>query len=198
MRHIYFKPIINEIPTNAKVLDLGCGDGTLLAQLIAKKKVNAYGIDIDFNNIIACIDKHISVYQSNIDKGLPEFTDQSFDYVIFSQTLQEIRNPILVISEILRVGKKGIITFPNFAHWRSRLQVLFGNTPKTRLLPYDWFESPNIRFLTINDFQRLCELHNVRIIKQTAVYKTPFINKLIPFKWANLLAEKAMFVIERS
>ena len=130
--------IINSISENARVLDLGCGDGKLLAQLTETKSINGYGIDIEFENILECINRNISVYQGDIEEGLKEFPDQSFDYVILSQTLQEIQNPITVLKEMIRVGKKGIVTFPNFAFWKARLQFLRGIPPKTPSLPYDW------------------------------------------------------------
>lgn len=180
----YDQQIFNAIQANAKVLDLGCGDGALLYALREQKRVTCYGIEIDFENILACISKGLSVYQGNIDEGLPEFLDHSYDYVILSHTLQQIHKPLFVLSEILRVGKKAIVSFPNFGHWKIRLQYcLTGQTPKTPALPYEWYDTPNIRVLTIQDFKNLCDQLGFKV---QALGST-----------SNLFSEKGVFLLEK-
>jgi len=149
--------IIGEIvEPGAKVLDLGCGDGELLEWLAAHKGVDARGVEISGAKVQRAIARGVSVYQGDIDQGLVDYPDQAFDYVILSQTLQETRHPLAVLREMLRVGRRAIVAFPNFGHWRVRLSMLAtGRAPKTRLFPYDWYDSPNIHFLTVDDFEQL-------------------------------------------
>ncbi len=194
----YVSQIIGFIKPDSRVLDLGCGDGSLLETLIKAKNVKGYGSDINPKNILECIRKNISVVQSDLNQGLPEYQDQSFDYVILSQTIQEMKNPILVMKEMLRVGKKVIITFPNFSYWTIRLQILFGNIPITKELPFQWFDTPNIRFINIKNFKILCKEQKIKIIKEIPLYKSEFLTKLIPNFCSNFLAEKALFVLNGS
>ena len=144
------------VDPNTKVLDLGCGDGELLAWLAANKNVQARGVEILPALVQRAIARGVSVYQGDIDQGLADYPDQAFDYVILSQTLQQTRAPLRVLCEMLRVGKRAIVAFPNFGHWTVRLAHLFsGRAPRTRLFPHSWYDSPNIHFLTIEDFQGL-------------------------------------------
>jgi methionine biosynthesis protein MetW len=138
------------------VLDLGCGEGELLAWLAENKKVQARGVEISGQKVQRAIARGVSVYQGDIDQGLADYPDQIFDYVILSQTLQETHWPLKVLREMLRVGRRAIVAFPNFGHWRVRLAHLYsGRAPQTQLFPYEWYDSPNIHFLTIDDFETL-------------------------------------------
>jgi methionine biosynthesis protein MetW len=144
------------IPPRAKVLDLGCGDGSLLAWLIQNKQVEARGIERKRDLVQKAISQGVTVYQGDLVEAIRDYPDLAFDYVILSQTLQETLEPLKVLREMLRVGRHAVVAFPNFGHWRVRLAHLFsGRAPKTRLFPYEWYESPNIHFLTVLDFEEL-------------------------------------------
>ena len=185
------------IEPNTKVLDLGSGDGTLLRMLKDKKKVIPYGIEIDENNLVKCLAKGLPVFQSDIDSGLGEYKKNSFDYVILSQTLQTVKRPYFVIKEMLRVGKKCIVSFPNFGFIGTRLFLLLkGRMPRTKYLAYNWYDTPNIHHLTIKDFYRFCEEFKIKIIKKIFLknYNDKMKNiKLLP----NLLADVSIFVITK-
>ncbi len=161
-----FAIIASWIQPGSKVLDLGCGDGTLLGYLQDTLGVHGYGVEIDDANILACLNNGVNVIQSDLESGLSGFESNSFDYVILSQTLQAMRHTEDIIKEILRVGKEGIVTFPNFGHWKNRLQVLFGHMPVSQTLPYEWFDTPNIHLCTLNDFEQLCHRHGIHIIER--------------------------------
>jgi methionine biosynthesis protein MetW len=161
-----FVAIARWIRPNARVLDLGCGDGSLLRFLQQERGVNGYGLEIDDDRVLACVKNRINVLQGDLESGLSGFEDQSFDYVILSQTLQAIRHTERIIREMLRVGREGIVTFPNFGNWRLRFQVLAGHMPVSRELPYQWFDTPNIHLFTINDFENFCAKHDVRILER--------------------------------
>jgi methionine biosynthesis protein MetW len=150
--------VIGEIiEPGSRVLDLGCGEGEMLAWLVENKNVMARGVEISSADVRRAIARGVSVYQGDIDEGLADYPDRAFDYVILSQTLQETRSPMRVLQEMLRVGRRAIVSFPNFGHWSVRLSMLFtGQAPKTKLFPYNWYDSPNIHFLSINDFEYLC------------------------------------------
>lgn len=139
-----------------RVLDLGCGDGTLLKHLIDTRGVRGVGVEIDDANILAAIKNGINILQGNLEKGLAEFTDQSFDHVVLSRTLQTVRHTEGVLREMLRVGREAVISFPNFAYWRNLRSVLDGRMPVSEDLPYQWYDSPNVRFFTLLDFEALC------------------------------------------
>ena len=184
---LYYEKIIDLVPEKSRVLDLGCGNGELLQALMQKKDCYGYGVDLDFHNIRHCIKRGISVFQGNINEGLQEFNDKSFDIVLLSQTLQEM----------LRVGKKGIVTFPNFGHWHVRLNMIVkGYSPKTKTLPYDWHNTPNIRVVTIKDFRRLCEQKKIRICEEVPLSKNSLLSTL-PLSFSNLLSQQGLFMLEK-
>lgn len=165
--HADYELILSLIEPKSKVLDLGCGNGELLYRLIHERQVNGRGVDINEKNIIQCITKGLSVFQGNIDEGLAEYQDKSYDYVILNQTLQATHKPEFVIKEMLRVGKKAIVSFPNFAHWQLRAQLFFnGRMPKTSHLPFEWYDTVNIRFLTIRDFRVFCKQKDIHILQE--------------------------------
>ncbi len=158
------------IAQDSRVLDLGCGDGTLLKFLIDHKGVQGYGLEIDADQINTCIDKGLNVIEQNLDQGLGNFADKSFDTVIMTQALQTLHFPHLVLDEMLRVGKECIVTFPNFGHWKARLHLaLQGRMPVSDLLPYEWYNTPNIHFCTFNDFEVLCRERHIKVIRREVV-----------------------------
>jgi methionine biosynthesis protein MetW len=161
-----FAAIAQWVKPSARVLDLGCGDGSLFKYLKRERDITGYGVEIDDDNVLACVRNGVNVVQRNLERGLREFEDQSFDYVILSQTLQAMRNGERIIHEMLRVGRAGILTFPNFGYWRNRTQVLRGRMPLSDTLPYQWFDTPNIHLCTIEDFERFCGEHRIRIIER--------------------------------
>ena len=186
--------IISQIvEPNTRVLDVGCGDGELLEWLAEHKGVDARGVEIVGSKVQRAITRGVSVYQGDIDQGLADYPDQAFDYVILSQTLQETRRPLKVLNEMLRVGRRAIVAFPNFGHWSVRLAHLWtGRAPKTKLFPHDWYDSPNIHFLTVHDFQALAakEAWTVERGIFLAGHRTI---KLFP----NLMAETAVFLVHK-
>ena len=152
------------ITENSKVLDLGCGEGGLLELLSKSKKIHARGVEIDQKNILSCIEKGLSVFQGDLDEGLSDFSDKSFDFVILSLTLQVVYNPEMLLKEMLRVGKKIIVSIPNFGHWEMRSRLFFlGECPKSKHLPFEWYNTTNIRFLTVTDFIKFCREKNFKI-----------------------------------
>ena len=173
----------------SKILDLGCGNGALIDFLRKQKQCMGYGVDIRYENIIECTKRCIPVYQGNLDEGLSAFADHSYDVVILSQTLQQVKRPLYVINEMLRVGKKGIVSFPNFAHWRTRMQLLSGNIPKTPSLPYSWAETPNIRVISIGAFRETCATHHIKILKENHANRWGV--------FPNFFATRGVFLIER-
>jgi len=148
-----------------RVLDLGCGDGELLGNLIANRDVRGYGIDIADDNVIACVKRGVNVIQSDLESGLAGFGDHSFDTVILSQTLQQIHRVETIINEMLRVGREVIVTFPNFAYWRHRVQLgVRGTMPVSKTLPYEWYNTPNVRMFTVREFDRFCAARGIAIV----------------------------------
>ena len=194
--HLNYSLITQMIEGNSHILDLGCGSGELLQMLKEKKHVKSLGIDINQDNVISCLKKGLSVIQGDIDIGLKEFNDKSYDYVILNKTLQSTRNPEYVMKEMLRVGKKCVVSFPNFAYWRVRCHLFFkGQMPKSRILPFEWYDTPNIHLLTVSDFFEFAKKRNIKILK--SIYTTRAQVKKFPLTrfLPNLLAEEVIFVI---
>lgn len=183
---------------SASVLDLGCGSGDLLKLLKDKKNVRGRGVEINEDKVIQCIEKGLSIFQGDLDEGLKDYQDKSFDFVVLNQTLQCVTKPDFVINEMLRVGEQGIISFPNFAYWRVRLYLLLnGKMPKSGLLPYEWYDTPNIHLLTIKDFKDYCKEKNIKILKQIYINNSRIKNDLIHTIMPGFWAEDAIFVVQR-
>ena len=161
-----FDAIAGWIRPGAHVLDLGCGDGSLLRFLREARSATGYGIEIDDARIIASVRNGVNVIQSDLESGLSGFESGSFDYVILSQTLQAVRHTERIIKDMLRVGREGIVSFPNFGFWRHRAQILAGRMPVSRHLPYHWYDTPNVHLFTIRDFETFCAGHGVRVLER--------------------------------
>lgn len=183
-----FAAIAQWIKPGAQVLDLGCGDGALFNYLARERGISGYGVEIDDENVLACVKNGVNVIQRNLERGLREFEDQSFDYVILSQTLQAMRNGERILREMLRVGREGIATFPNFGYWRNRVHVLRGRMPVSDALPYQWFDTPNIHLCTLDDFERFCAEHRMRILQRKVLTEGRAVS-LLP----NLLGALAIY-----
>lgn len=196
--HLNYSVITECIEPNSKVLDLGCGEGDLLKMLIDKKQCSGSGIEINQNNVIASIQKGLSVVQGDIDEGLKEFLENEYDYVILNQTLQSTEKPDYVIEEMLRVGKKVVVSFPNFGYWRVRLYLFFkGRMPKSKMLPFTWYDTPNIHLLTIEDFFDFCKERDIKVKKQIYIKRGKISKNPLTRLLTNLLCEEAVFVVER-
>ena len=179
------------VEPGARVLDLGCGEGELLEWLAQNKGVEARGVEISGAKVQRAIARGVSVYQGDIDQGLADYPDGAFDYVILSQTLQETHRPRKVLREMLRVGRRAIVAFPNFGHWRVRLSMLVsGGAPRTKLFPYEWYESPNIHFLTVLDFEALAAVEGLVVERRYFLAGRRKVT-LLP----NLLTEVAVFLV---
>ena len=178
--------IVELINRGARVLDLGCGTGDLLAHLQDNKQVNGYGLEIDVDNITTCLGKGVNVIEQDLDQGLDNFPDDSFDMVVMTETLQSVRAPAAMLDEMLRIGRECVVTFPNFGHWRCRLQLsVEGRMPVARHLPHNWFDTPNIHLCTFDDFERLCRDKGLEIIERFVVDAShaarPLINRFPNF-----------------
>ena len=186
------------IHANARVLDLGCGEGELLAHLQTHKQVNGYGLDVDPEHIRICLDKGVNVIEQDLDAGLANFADDSFDMVVMTETLQSVRAPDSLLREMLRIGEECIITFPNFGHWRCRLQLAFlGRMPVAKHIPHSWFNTPNIHLCTFRDFENLCADLGFPIIERRVVdhqHMQSALGSLLP----NLLGPVAFYRLGRS
>lgn len=190
--------IHNWIAPGSRVLDLGCGDGTLLASLRDNKQVKGYGLEFSADQINACINKKLNVIEQNLNDGLGNFTDRSFDVVVMTQALQTLHAPHEVIREMLRVGKECIVTFPNFAHWKARWHLaLRGRMPVSDLLPYQWYDTPNIHFCTFTDFEILCRELGITIMQRQVVASQGF-GRLLKNWLPNLFGDTAIYHLTSS
>ena len=193
-----FKIISDLIEKNTRVLDVGCGDGILMEYLKHDKEIDIRGIEISKDNVQKCLSKGLTVIEGDAEKDLLQFPDSSFDFVILSQTLQAFLNPEIVIKELLRVGKKAIVTIPNFGFWKVRLHLLIkGTMPITKNLPDEWYNTPNLHMCTIKDFYNFCENRKIKLDKSSALHneKISSINKL-NLNIKNLSAELGIFLIK--
>jgi len=194
-----FKIIAEWIEEKSTVLDLGCGDSTLLNYLIASKNISGYGLERDIEEVQESVKKNINVIQADFNIGLKQYFDENFfDYAIMTQALQENKNPDQIIQDMLRVAREGIVTFPNMGFWKNRLQLgLFGRMPVSKSLPNNWFDTPNIHLCTFNDFEELCENLKINIIEKKVLdnnYSTNFLLKLFP----NFFGEIALYRFEKN
>jgi methionine biosynthesis protein MetW len=180
------------VPMGSRVLDLGCGDGAMLEHLQKHRGCSGYGVELDDANVLACARRGVEVLQLNLDQGLKLFGDQSFDVVLQIDTLQHLRNAETMLVETARVGRIGIVAFPNFAHWPNRMSVLLGRMPVTRRLPYQWYNTPNIRVGTHADFRALAEQNGLRILDSFGMHE----GQPIRF-WPNARASTAVFQFTR-
>ena len=183
------------IEPNSTVLDVGCGDGELPANLVNDKNIKGAGIELNQEFVLDCICRGLPIIQQDIEDGLDYYADKSFDYIILSQTVQTLKNPEKVFKDLLRVGRKVIVSFPNFAYWRSRAYLfLLGKAPVTRQLPFGWYDSPNIHLLSLKDFDGFCKKMGVKVEKKIPLAKA----RLKPVRFAaNLLAEQAVYVTSK-
>jgi methionine biosynthesis protein MetW len=188
----FHQAIADLVPPGSRVLDLGCGTGELLEHLIKHKGCTGYGVELDDANLLAGVKRGVNVIQRNLEEGLSIFEDQSFDVVLQLETLQHLRNAEQMLKETARVGKIGIVSFPNFAHWPNRLQVLFGRMPVTRALPYEWYDTPNIRVGTFADFGVLARKNRLKILDSFGLQDGGVVRTL-----PNLMASVAVFKFER-
>ena len=185
------------VKPGSRVLDLGCGDGALLLNLKNQKQVRGVGIEIDHEKFNICVAKGLSVIEQNADLGLDNFADNSFDVVVMSQTLQAMNRPDQVLEETLRIGKKAIVAFPNFGHWFCRLHLgLKGKMPVSRFMPYSWYDTPNIHFCTVSDFERLCQQQNIQILNRVVTTSDGKLNRLAAI-WPNLFATTAIYLLSK-
>ena len=192
--------IANLVEKGSRVLDVGCGDGSLLEYLDSFKGVDGRGVELSQAGVNACVGRGLSVIQGDADTDLKNYPSDAFDYVILSQTLQATRDPKKVVEEMVRIGKRGIISFPNFGHWTTRLQLLLrGRMPVTDSLSYPWYETPNIHLCTISDFVDLCQICQIRIEQGAVLNPDGRVGAVTPTSaLANLFAGQAIFLISRS
>lgn len=189
-----FETIAGWIRPKAHVLDLGCGDGSLLRRLKHARDASGYGIEIDDAKVLSSVKNGVNVLQADLEAGLSGFDNDSFDYVILSLTLQAVRHTERIVNEMLRVGREAIVTFPNFGYWRHRLHVLMGQVPVSRELPYQWYDTPNIHVLTIEDFEIFCAGHGMRIRERVVLSESGEEVKFLP----NLLGALAVYRFDKS
>ncbi|MFU8763620.1 MAG: methionine biosynthesis protein MetW [Haliea sp.] len=185
------------IEPGSKVLDLGCGNGEFLQMLQQERDVRGLGLEIDPDKITAAIGRGLNIVEQDLDAGMDNFPDQSFDTVVMAHALQAVHYPDRVLDEMLRIGRQGIVTFPNFAHWSCRLYLgTRGRMPVSRFMPYNWYDTPNIHFCTVKDFEALCEERGIRILARDMVGNTER-RPLLASSWPNLFAVTAIYLISR-
>ena len=186
-----FSAISRWIKPQSTLLDLGCGDGEFLEYIHSQKEVQTYGVEISDKSVLACVEKGLNVIQQDLESGLALFENQSFDIVVLSQTLQTIHKTEAILKEMVRVGKEGVISFPNFGHWSHSIDILMGRMPVSKSLPYDWYNTPNVRVLTIADFEALASKIGIKIIDRVVLHEGKEVNGL-----ANLLGSLAIYRVQ--
>jgi len=188
-----YAAIAGWVSVGSSVLDLGCGDGSLLRYLRDSRSTAGYGVEIDDDRVLACVKSGVNVIQGDLERGLSEFESRSFDYVVLSQTLQAMKNGERIINDMLRVGREGIVTFPNFGYWKNRLQVVGGRMPVSENLPYEWHDTPNVHLCTIADFERFCAGREVKILERKVLTRGRPVSVL-----PNLLGSLAVYRFQRA
>lgn len=190
--------VMRWIDTGARVLDLGCGDGALLARLRDERQVRGYGLEIDQDNVARCVERGVNVLRLDLDRDLANFDSDTFDAVILLQTLQAVRYPLALLREMLRIGREGVVTFPNFGHWRNRLQLgLDGRMPVTSALPAQWYDTKNIHLFTLADFEALCAQEGIEVVER-ALLDADRREIAVGRAWPSLLCEVALYRIRRA
>ena len=183
--------IYDWIPANSRVLDLGCGNGELLSALVQYKNCSGYGVEIDTVGVLASIERGINVIQADLEQGLQDFDDNSFDIIVLSQTIQAMQNTENILRDLTRVAKQAIVSFPNFGYWQNRLQIgLFGHMPVSERMPYQWYNTPNIHWCTLQDFDQLCAKNHIRVLERSVMTGGKRVN-ILP----NLLGSLAFYRI---
>lgn len=196
-KHPEFRYIVDLVESGSRVLDLGCGKGKLMKALQEEKKARVQGIELSEKAVQQCVEKGLFVYHGDLDEGLADYNDDSVDYVILTSTIQVLKRPDLLIKEAARVGKKCIISVPNFGYFGVRFQLLFGGRmPKTKSLPYEWYDSPNIHLTTIKDFRDFCRKNDLHILKETSLLLRDGYCREIKL-WPNFFADYGIFLIEQ-
>ena len=190
--------IADLIKENSAVLDLGCGDGALLHKLVLEKGVKGHGVELYRENLYKCVEKGVPVIHADLDEGLSDYPDNSFDFVVLSQTIQVVRRPNIILSEMLRVGRTGIVSVPNFGFWKVPFDLfLMGRMPKTKSLPFEWYNTPNIHLCTIKDIQHFCSNNNITIKRQINMLGDRR-NHPLANLYPNLFADLAIFIIQKN
>ena len=195
-----FREILRLVRPGSRVLDVGCGEGALLDLLAHEKQIDGRGLELSASGVAACMARGLSVVQGDADTDLVDYPDDAFDYVILSQTLQATRQPKVVLENLLRIGRRAIVTFPNFGFWRLRLQLLVGgHMPRTDNLPFTWYDTPNIHFCTIKDFVQLCDEIGVKMERAVALdsYGRP-LRFAMPWWFWNMFGEQGVFLLSRA
>ncbi|WP_066565875.1 methionine biosynthesis protein MetW [Snodgrassella sp. CFCC 13594] len=181
--------IYDWIPVGSRVLDLGCGDGELLSALVAQKQCHGYGVEINMDGVLAAMQRGVNVIQADLEQGLRHFQDASFDIIVLSQTIQAMQNTETILQDMMRVAKEAIVTFPNFGYWRNRLQIgLQGHMPVSERMPYQWYNTPNIHWCTLQDFDRLCAQNQLNVLERAVMSG----NRRVSL-WPNLLGSLAFY-----